>query len=66
MPGMCGPELQEELNRRKIEIPIIFITGHQDESLRSRLIERGAIACLIKPFNDDSMLDALNAAFRAK
>jgi FixJ family two-component response regulator len=66
MPGMGGPELQEELHRRKIEIPIIFITGHQDESLRSRLIERGAIACLIKPFNDDLMLEALNAAFRLK
>ncbi len=66
MPGMGGPELQEELHRRAIDIPIIFITGHQDESLRSRLIKQGAIACLIKPFNDDSMLDALNAAFRLK
>jgi len=66
MPGMHGPELQEELHRRKIEIPIIFITGHQDESLRSRLIEHGAIACLIKPFSDDSMLNALNAAFQVK
>jgi FixJ family two-component response regulator len=66
MPGIRGPELQEELHRRGIEIPIIFITGHQDESLRSRLIERGAIACLIKPFSDDSMLDALNAAFLLK
>jgi FixJ family two-component response regulator len=66
MPGMSGPELQQELHRRAIEIPIIFITGHRDESLRLRLIEQGAITCLIKPFSDDSMLDALNAAFRAK
>ena len=66
MPGMCGPELQGELNRRNIRIPIIFITGHRDESLRSRLIEKGAIACLIKPFSDDAMLDALNSAFQVK
>ena len=66
MPGMCGPELQEELNRRKIKIPIIFITGHRDETLRSRLIQQGAIACLIKPFSDAAMLEALNSAFRVK
>ena len=66
MPGMCGPELQEELNRRKIKIPIIFITGNRDEALRSRLIERGAIACLIKPFSDAAMLEALNSALQVK
>lgn len=66
MPGMRGPELQEELNRRKIKIPIIFITGHRDESLRSRLVEQGAIACLIKPFSDAEMLDALKAALPVK
>jgi FixJ family two-component response regulator len=66
MPGMCGPELQEELNRSKIKIPIIFITGHRDETLRSRLIEHGAIACLIKPFSDAAMLEALNSAFQVK
>jgi len=66
MPGMCGPDLQEELNRRKIKIPIVFITGQRDERLRSRLIEQGAIACLIKPFSDAAMLEALNSAFRLK
>ena len=64
MPGMCGPELQEELNRRKIKIPIIFVTGNRDEALRSRLIERGAIACLIKPFSDAAILEALTSAFQ--
>ena len=66
MPGMCGPELQGELNRRSIRIPIIFITGHRDESLRSRLIGQGAVACLIKPFSDAAMLEALNSAFQVK
>jgi FixJ family two-component response regulator len=66
MPGMCGPELQKEMNRRKIEIPIVFITGHRDETLLSRLIEWGAVACLIKPFSDAAMLEALNSAFHVK
>jgi FixJ family two-component response regulator len=66
MPGMSGPELQKELNRRMIKTPIIFITAHRDETERSRLIEQGAIACLIKPFSDVALLEALNAAFRVK
>jgi FixJ family two-component response regulator len=66
MSGMSGPELQQELNRRKTKIPIIFITGQCDESLRSRLIEQGAIACLIKPLSDAALLDALNSALQTK
>lgn len=66
MPGMRGPELQEELSRRGIKMPIVFITGHRDEALRSRLIGQGAIAYLIKPFGDSAMLEALNSALRVK
>lgn len=66
MPGMGGPELQKELNRRKIEIPIIFITGNRDETLRSQLLELGAIACLTKPFSDAAILEALNSALHIK
>ncbi len=66
MPGMCGPELQKELNRQKINIPVIFITAHRDEAERSRLIEQGAIACLIKPFSDTALLYALNSALQDK
>jgi FixJ family two-component response regulator len=66
MPGMRGPELQGELNRRKIKIPVIFVTGQRDETLMSRLIEQGAIACLIKPFTEAAMLQALTSAFQVK
>ena len=62
MPGMSGPELQQELKRRKIHIPIIFITACQDETVRSRLIEQGAVAYLIKPFSDSALIEALNSA----
>jgi FixJ family two-component response regulator len=63
MPGMSGPELQRELSRRKQEIPIVFITAH-DESVRTRMLERGAVDCLFKPFSDTALLGALNAALR--
>ena len=64
MPGMSGPDLQQELARRRQEIPIVFITAHRDEAVRTRLIERGAVECLSKPFSDTALLEALNAALR--
>jgi FixJ family two-component response regulator len=65
MPGMSGPELQRELKRRGIQTPIIFITAHQDEAVRRDTIDQGAVECLLKPFTDTALLNALNAALRA-
>jgi len=62
LPGMSGPDLQCELKRLGREIPIIFITAQGDRSLRPLLIERGAVACLFKPFSDTALLEALDAA----
>ena len=64
MPGMSGPDLQQELMRRRQEIPIVFITAQRDESVRSRLIEHGAVECLFKPFSETALLEALNTALR--
>jgi FixJ family two-component response regulator len=64
MPGMSGPELQQELTLRGQAIPIVFITAQADETLRTRLLERGAVECLSKPFSDMALFEALNAAFR--
>jgi FixJ family two-component response regulator len=66
MPGMTGPELQRELKRRQIQTPIIFITGHQDEAMRRSTIDQGAAECLLKPFTDTALLNALNAALKVK
>ena len=66
MPGMNGPELQRELTRRRQEIPIVFITAHRDETVRPRLLEKGAVECLFKPFTETALLDALNAALPAR
>jgi FixJ family two-component response regulator len=65
MPGMTGPDLQQELKLRGQEIPIVFITAHKDEAVRPRMLERGAVECLFKPFSDTALLGALNAALRA-
>ena len=62
MPGMSGPQLQQELTRRRQEIPIVFITAQTDETLRPRLIAQGAVECVFKPFSETALLDALNSA----
>jgi len=61
MPGMTGPDLQQELMLRRVEIPIVFITAHKDEAVRPRLLQQGAVDCLFKPFSETALLDALNA-----
>jgi CheY-like chemotaxis protein len=65
MPGMSGPDLQRELTRRRQKIPIVFITAHGDETVRPRVLKQGAVECLLKPFSDTALLEALNAALRA-
>jgi FixJ family two-component response regulator len=62
MPGMSGPQLQSELKRRELKIPIIFITAHHDLSLRADLLARGAVECLFKPFNERDLSSALGRA----
>jgi FixJ family two-component response regulator len=62
LPGMSGPELQDELLRTGKGIPIVFITAQGDPSLRPRLLARGASAYLLKPFSDDALLEAVNTA----
>jgi len=64
MPGMTGPDLQRELKFRGQQIPIVFITAHRDEAIRTRVLEEGAVECLFKPFSDTAVLEALNAAFQ--
>jgi FixJ family two-component response regulator len=66
MPGMSGPELQQQLIRRRQEIPIVFITANGDNTVRPRLLAEGAVECLFKPFSETALLDALNAALRMR
>jgi FixJ family two-component response regulator len=64
MPGMTGPDLQQELTVRGQAIPIVFITAQADGTLRPRSLEQGAVECLFKPFSDTALFEALNAALR--
>ena len=66
MPGMSGPDLHRELIRRRQKIPVVFITGNADGTVRPRLLAQGAVECLSKPFSDTALLDALNAAARMR
>jgi FixJ family two-component response regulator len=64
MPGMSGPDLQEELRRRQQAIPIVFITANGDASARPRLLAAGAVECLFKPFSETALMAAIAAALR--
>jgi len=66
LPGMSGPDLQQELIRRGRAMPIVFITAQDDASLRPRLLAGGAVACLFKPFADTALLEAVGAALGTK
>lgn len=62
MPGMSGPDLQQELARRQQAIPIVFITAQRDPLMRPRLLADGAVECLLKPFSEADLLDAVTCA----
>jgi FixJ family two-component response regulator len=64
MPGMSGPELLDELRRIGMTTPVIFITALKDETVRARMLERGAVDCLFKPFSNTDLLLSLNSALR--
>ena len=66
MPGMSGPDLHRELQRRRQQIPVIFITAHGSEATRPQLIAQGAVDCLLKPFSDTALREAIDAALRVR
>ena len=62
LPGLSGLDLQTELARANIQIPIIFITGHGDIPMTVGAMKSGAVDFLTKPFRDQDLLDAVVAA----
>ena len=62
LPGLSGLDLQAELTRAGIRIPIVFITGHGDIPMTVRAMKGGAVDFLTKPFRDQDLLDAVVAA----
>jgi FixJ family two-component response regulator len=67
LPGMDGIELHRHLLAKKWKVPVIFITAHaSEEQLRSQALRSGAVGYLIKPFSEESLLDAIDAALDSK
>ena len=64
MPGMSGPELQRQMAVANSHIPIIFITAHADDAQRTQALEAGAVAFLHKPFYEEELLNAIEAALK--
>lgn len=62
LPGLNGLDLQERVARERIDMPIIFITGHGDVPKTVRAMKGGAIEFLTKPFTDEALLRAIGQA----
>ena len=62
MPGMSGLDLQDELNRRGAQLPLIFITGHGDVPMAVDAMKSGALDFIEKPFRDQDLLDRVQQA----
>jgi FixJ family two-component response regulator len=64
MPGMSGPELQRQMAGADSDIPIIFVTAHGDDAQRAQALHAGAVAFLYKPFYEEELLNAIDAALK--
>ena len=64
LPDLDGFELQDELARKDMPVPIIFLTGHGDIPMSVRAMKAGAVEFLTKPLRDQDLLDAIQAALR--
>ena len=62
LPGLSGLDFQAELAKAKINLPVIFITGHGDIPMTVRAMKAGAVEFLTKPFRDQDLLDAVQRA----
>jgi FixJ family two-component response regulator len=62
MKGMSGFELQKALEAAKVELPIVFISGHADDETRARALAAGAVGLLSKPFSEAALLQSVRLA----
>src|ERR1043166_2481477 len=64
LPGLSGLDLQEELAKLDVQLPIIFLTGHGDIPMTVRAMKAGALEFLTKPFDDEDLLEAIHEAIK--
>ncbi|MGC8494554.1 MAG: response regulator transcription factor [Syntrophobacteraceae bacterium] len=60
MPGMDGLELYNILSGAGANLPVIFITAHENPEVKAKAMQAGAVAFLQKPFDDKALLDAID------
>jgi FixJ family two-component response regulator len=56
LPGLSGLELQALLHRKRITLPIVFVTSHDDDVTRMKALENGAVHFLNKPIDADELV----------
>jgi FixJ family two-component response regulator len=62
MPGMNGIELQRRIRIERPDLPVIFISAHNDDETRQRAFDEGAASFLYKPFDAGELLEAIRLA----
>jgi FixJ family two-component response regulator len=65
MPGLSGLELQLRLREMNYPIPIIFVTAHADDLVRTQALQQGAVAFLGKPCSEEALLGAIRSAIES-
>jgi FixJ family two-component response regulator len=63
LPGMSGVEFQEQMRSAGIDLPVIFMTAHGDMPMVRKVMKAGAVEFLIKPFQKEELLHAVEQAF---
>ncbi|AXT73202.1 response regulator transcription factor [Vibrio natriegens] len=66
MPGMGGLHIQEEMRRRGIKLPVIFVSGHADVPIVVRAFKSGAVDFIEKPYNDQLLLDSVQDSLQSE
>jgi FixJ family two-component response regulator len=66
MPTMSGFELQSAIAGTSRALPVVFITGHGDEAVRSQALEAGAVDVLFKPIDEEELVSAIEKALETR
>jgi FixJ family two-component response regulator len=66
MPAMSGFELQSAIAGTSRALPVVFITGHGDESVRVQALQAGAVDVLFKPIDEEQLVGAIEKALEAR
>jgi RNA polymerase sigma factor (sigma-70 family) len=66
LPGRSGLDLQDELAKANLHLPVIFISGHADVPMSVRAMKSGAVEFLTKPVRDQDWLDAIQALVKRR